>query len=183
MAGDFNIKVSRGGRFFNPGSLSLFSIGDFRDLTSALSYRLFTDEDNNLLNEVGNIVGQLNEDGSCPQYGEIDFDGDYERYYTNNIEDASDDEIYLFCSLIIDENEYIEDEYIIEYLIENQHIQQYIDYDTSRDKDEIIEELWKTVYTPYGDYKWIPKNLIKKLLEYYSDEYSDFYEQLKEDWL
>lgn len=183
MAGTYNIKVSRGGRFYNGGHLSLFSIGNFKDIVNALSPRLFEDDEHNLLDANGNIVGELNIDGSTPEYGEIDFDGDYERYYTNHIDNASDEEIELFCKLIIDENQYIEDDTIIESLIENGYIQQHIDYYASRDKDEIIEDLWKTVYTPYKEYRYIPNRLIKKLLDYFSDEYSDFYKQLEEEWL
>ena len=87
--------VCRGGRFFNPGHVEFVGEKTFSDVCSMLSDRLFTknrDEHGRfckpyIADEVGTVVSEDDENGRT---GEIDFDGDYDRYYTIEIEDIDD---------------------------------------------------------------------------------------------
>lgn len=186
MAGTFNVKVSRGGRFHNPGHKKIFSIGDFEDIVNYLSDRLFFDEDQNVMTDSnGNVLFELEDDGSIPEIGEIDFDGDYERYYTCHIDDASEDEIEMLCRAIIDEYDYIDDISILEKLVDYGYIQEYIEWESDKDTDDIIEELLSTYYNVHPYYRYIDKSLIKKILDYFEKgkEYVEVFNQFKEDYL
>ena len=78
--------VCRGGRFFNPGHVEFVGEETFSDVCSMLSDRLFTkDRDEHgrfckpyIADEVGTVVSEDDENGRT---GEIDFDGNYDRYY------------------------------------------------------------------------------------------------------
>lgn len=186
MAGTFNIKVSRGGRFYNPGYAQIYSIGDFKDLVRYLSDRLFIDEDQNVMTDSdGKVLFELEDDGSIPEIGEIDFDGDYERYYTIHIDDASEWEIKMLCRAIIDQYDYIDDIYILEKLVDDGWIQEYIVWESDQDTEDIIEKLLSTYYNVHPYYQYIDKSLIKKLLDFFEEgeEYIDVFDQFKEDYL
>ena len=87
--------VCRGGRFFNSGHVEFIGEKTFSDVCGALSDRLFTkgrDEHGRfckpyIADETGSVVSEDDENGRT---GEIDFDGDYDRYYTIEVEDIDD---------------------------------------------------------------------------------------------
>lgn len=80
-------KVGRGGRFYNPGHLSVCDFGGFDKLMERVSDRVFEDEEEEVYRDCdGNEIGEFG--GRS-----LDFDGDYERYYVKTIGECDDDEL------------------------------------------------------------------------------------------
>ena len=92
--------IGRGGQFFNGGNLSYFGNYDFSELCNLKSdYIEIENRDEHgrfitpiLKSESGHIISTDSIKGST---GTLDFDGDYDTYFSINIEDCNEGEIEL----------------------------------------------------------------------------------------
>lgn len=92
--------VGRGGRFNNQGHKSFVDVMDFQELLNLECNRnlIYAIEDEN-----GNVIGMADGQGNCvvDEYdidslkGVLDYDGDYDRYITDEINDCDTDELFM----------------------------------------------------------------------------------------
>jgi len=96
--------IGKGGRFNNGGHLTYKGVHELSEVESYFGKHLFIHEDDKTLNEVydssGDEVCTMDEYNSG--IGTINFDNEYDTYYTKTIKDCTEKEL----ALIVAENPY-----------------------------------------------------------------------------